>query len=128
MKSKQFVQKITSIIRYRHAGSPRLKKDHQRKSENPPLKTPTPMLQVEFHKDEMDVISDIVRSLSGETTISHLLEVLTDRGFERNIALDKIQQLVNAHKVIIDNEERICWVYNPILAAHYRSRPELRIR
>ena len=89
---------------------------------------PLHQIRVEFNQEEMDKIIGTVSSLSGETKIPHLLDVLANQGFERNYAEDIVQQLVDTRKIIIDNEGYICWTYNPILAAHYRSHPDLRIR
>lgn len=122
------VRKTTCAVGSVSSGSAQKKKKIQETGENHHMGLPPPRFRLGFPSEEMEQISEIVQSLSGEATITHLLDTLTARGFERNLAVDKVQQLVDARKVIIDNDGFICWTYNPVLAAHYREHPELRIR
>ena len=124
--SKRPLRKKTCITRSVPSGSSRMKKKFPQTQETHQM--PSPLFRVDFHSEEMETISAIVQSLSGEATIPHLLDTLTARGFERNSALDKVKQLVDARRVLVDSEGYICWTYNPVLAAHYRSHPELQIR
>jgi hypothetical protein len=124
--NEKSARKKTFTVGSALSGSFRMKKKYPRTGETHQM--PPPRLIVEFHNEEIETISDIVQSLSGEVTTSHLLDTLTARGFERNFAVDKVQQLVDARKVLIDNDGYICWTYNPVLAAHYRDHSELRIR
>lgn len=122
------VRKTTCAVGSASSGSARKKKKHQGAGEKQHMGLPPARFRLEFPSEEMEQISGIVKSLSGEATITHLFDTLTARGFERNFAVEKVQQLVDTRKVIVDNDGYICWTYNPVLAAHYRGHPELRIR
>lgn len=122
------MRKTTYAVGPASSGSARKKKQHQGAGEKHLMGLPPVRFKLDFPSEEMEQISGIVKSLSGEATITNLLDTLTAKGFERNFAVEKVQQLVDSRKVIVDNEGYICWTYNPVLAAHYRGHPELRIR
>lgn len=73
-------------------------------------------------------VIEAVKKQSGEVTITQISEYLISTGIESCTLFNTLNELIRTKKMIIDNQGLLCWTYNPGLTAHYRARPELRVR
>jgi len=80
-----------------------------------------------LHYPQLDtvlMVEEFIKEHSGEFKKRSLWENLPKKMMYQTFQVI-FDYLLDSHKIAVDNEGKICWIWNPELVRKYLARPEL---
>jgi hypothetical protein len=80
-----------------------------------------------LHYPQLDtvlMVEEFIRDHGGEYKKKKLWENLPRKMMYQTFQVI-FNYLLDSHKIAVDKEGKVCWIWNPVLVRKYLSRPEL---